>query len=214
MKKLLPFILLTLLFNCDSDEEPTQLKFTGQVVDGDAIFHTPLKNVWVKIAWFNLTPSFIKTDSVLTDESGNYSFVVENDPAIRYYTIDVQDDYWFGCTDFFQPISMLQHIFWNVDRDRTNTSTINACMTGLVKLVFTKSSTSKDTVSFSGKFGIFRSFPTRVSRSTVIENYYFSDKVKSVDYDFKLKKENGELVTWTTTATVEPMVTAEVNVNF
>jgi hypothetical protein len=87
-------------------------------------------------------------------------------------------------------------------------------MTGLVKLVFTKSSTSKDTVSVSGKVGIFRFFPTKVSRSMVIENYYFSNRVSSVDYDFKLRKENGEVVTWTTTAAVEPMVTKEVSVDF
>jgi hypothetical protein len=213
MKKLLPFIFLTLLFNCDSDEEPARLKFTGQVVDGDAMFQTPLKNVWVKITYYNPTPSFIKTDSVLTDESGNYSFVVDNDPAIQLYTLDVQDDYWFGCTNFFQA-SRFQYIFRDVDREETNTSTLNVCMTGLVKLVFTKSSTSKDTVSVSGKVGIFRFFPTKVSRSMVIENYYFSNRVSSVDYDFKLRKENGEVVTWTTTAAVEPMVTKEVSVDF
>src|SRR5687768_8055144 len=199
MKRILALVLLGSLFRCDSDDLVTSLVFKGQVRNGD--FSSPIQGIQVKIKYYGDSIfDLIKTDSTLTDDSGNYSFKILGDETIKQYSIQVRDEYYFQCNSMFPVVNGL-NLPKGIDKREPNADTLDVCVTGKIKLVISKlDATAQDTLTVSSKIklGSFNiiSYPKTIPNSTQWIEYYFTTTTTAVEYNFKLKKENGDITNW------------------
>ena len=208
-----------LLLCCESNDVDAPIVFNGQIIDRDTNPSSPLKDVWTKIRYYGDGLSLLGADSVLSNEFGSYTFQIQNSEAIKQYSIEIQDDYFFKCNSFMRPVIGGFTLPKDIARTKANSDTINACVTGRVKLVFSKlDASAKDTLMVTSKIKIgsltFAENPTNVYGDTTLVEYFFSEKVSSVDYEFKLTKESGESTNWVLVESIEGRTTNELLVPF
>src|SRR6188768_1800143 len=196
MKKILALIVLGLLFKCESEEGTQILNFKGHIRNGDFTAPTPSKEIKVKISYYGNHLDLLTADSTRTDDSGNYFFKIPDNEAIRQYSIQVRDEYYFQCnglspviTDFIIPK--------DINKSKPNSDTLSVCVTGKIDLFITKSNlAAKDTLTVSSKTKrgsiSFISYPATILKSTQWSEYYFTKNLTAVEYNFILKKQNGE----------------------
>lgn len=217
MKKIIGLIFLTLLFRCDTKDAIPELRFSGHVKDGDPSSSIKLANIKVNLFCFDSRSEIVKTDSTFTNEEGNYSFNITNeDSTITQYFIQIENDYIKKCSSFF-PIDILIHR--KVDELDLNSDTIEVCETGNIRLSVTKlNMETKDTLTINKTIKtnsadvILNS--TIVTESKEWTDYYFTKSVIGIEYNFNIKRENGQLEAWSEYKAVEPKTTKELNVEF
>lgn len=218
MNKILRIILLGLLFGCESDDFTNTLIFNGHVRNKDFELPTPSKNIKVEINYYGDFYNLLKTDSALTDDFGNYNFKILDDEAIKHYSIQLRDEYYFKCNGLFPAVNNFI-IPRDIDKLKPNSDTLNICVTGKIEISVTKLNLdAKDTLTISskikqGSFNLITSPKTITSSKQWIE-YFFTKTSTAVDYHFVLKKENGEITNWTTEKEFQSQVTNELIVTF
>ncbi len=218
MNKILRIILLGFLFGCESDDFTNTLIFNGHVRNKDFELPTPSKNIKVEINYYGDFYNLLKTDSALTDDFGNYNFKILDDEAIKQYSIQLRDEYYFKCNGLFPAVNNFI-IPRDIDKLKPNSDTLNICVTGKIEISVTKLNlAAKDTLTVSstikpGSFSIV-SYPITITNSKQWTDYYFTKTLSVVEYKFVLKKENGELTNWKTEKELQPQVTNELMVTF
>jgi hypothetical protein len=131
MKKILRFVLLGVLFACEHNDLTPTLIFNGQVINGDFDSPVAAKDIKVRIRYYGDNLNLLKTDSTVTDDSGNYYFRILDDEAFKQYSVQIKDEYYFQCngmspavTDFVYP--------WNIDKLNPNSNDFKICVTGKI----------------------------------------------------------------------------------
>ncbi|HOX81446.1 MAG TPA: hypothetical protein PLJ60_00950 [Chryseolinea sp.] len=218
MKKIFGLIFLGLLFGCEQEDLTPSLKFNGQIINGDLDSSTPLKDIKVKISYYGNGFHLLKIDSALTDDSGNYFFQILDEEAIQQYSIQIRDDYYFQCNSLF-PIVNNFIIPKDINKAESNSDTLKVCLTGKIELFVTKLDVAaKDTLTVSSKLIrgslTFISSPTTILNSKQWSEYYFTKFFNVVEYNFKLKKENGEITNWSIEKEPQSQVTKELIITF
>ena len=210
MKKIISLILVVVLFGCEQEYERPLLKFSGVVEDGATRF--PVANVWVRINLYGSAMNLLKSDSVLTNASGYYSFEFKDNGA-NQYVVMLEDDYRSPCYGVYQPV--LLGMNKNVTRGEEHIDNLESCMTGIVKLNLNKLTPSKkDTLVVFVMVGMVQTHVIKASESKSMSFPFYSDRLNSVRFEFAVIRENGEFPTWTQTEAVVPQATREVSVDF
>ncbi|QOI98780.1 MAG: hypothetical protein HRU69_15380, partial [Flammeovirgaceae bacterium] len=203
MRNILLLTLLT-LFACGNDELMNEVTFSGLVIETDTNDKKQLQGIKIDL----LVPVSIGIDSILqsttTDSEGKYLFQVDNlNNRFELYKIDISDAYYKRCIELLDP-DMTSSGHRTIKRNSVNIWNLNACVTGKVETIVSKQSTlTKDTISIvvSTKYpnGTYftDSNPISVTHNKQWTNVYFYNVVRSVRYTIELKKENGDIISWT-----------------
>jgi hypothetical protein len=219
-KRLLLLVLSFLLFACDSEDGSGSIVFTGNVRIGDQEPYLPLRDVLVKVRWYGGSLDLIGSDSVRTDASGNYTVTTFDDATVRQYAVSIRDEYYFECSSFIQPVITDFKLPKDVATSKVNTDTLNVCVTGVVSMTLAKTEElARDTLTITPKIRVspsltFIESPATVHASGQLVYHFFTDRVSTVEYNFELRKEDGETTNWTTEISVEPQMTESVSVTF
>ena len=220
MKNYLLALLSFGLCTCASEVAEKRLTFNGHIMQGDVVPSVPLANVWIKIRLYGEALSLISADSMKTDVNGNYSFVFPDTESVKQYSVLLRDEYYFKCTSFILPELNDFILPDDIDRSTAISDTISACVTGKIKLRFTKLNTpAKDTLFVAPKVKLSPSitlieYPTTVFEEMEMVSCYFAKSVVSIEYHFQLKKESGEITTWTVSKDLEAQTTQQLDISF
>lgn len=220
MKRILG-IMLVVLLSCEEEIIP-ELRFSGQIKDGDLSPSVPIKNKKVKISYFADEAGFLAMDSTMTDNLGNYSVRKSNgNQKIKYYYVDIEDEYHTRCKGS-SSITVIREFNFTKDVNELeiNHDTIFVCQSGKIKLSLTKlNPIAKDTLTINSIIKtktstdiINQKINLSESRQWVYQ--YFTKTVKGVEYKFSLKKENGETTNWTKEIQIESGTTKELNIEY
>lgn len=216
------FILTILgLIACENDELSTGVTFSGQVVDADSNDKVPLQGIKIDL----LVPKSFGVDSIfqstITDTKGKYLFQIKDlDNNFTFFKIDVSDDYYKKCIELLAP-DMTTSGHKTIQRNSLNVWNLNACVTGKVETIISKQSgLTKDTL----RIVVGTKYPdgtyiTDLNAISVSGNkqwtkFYYFNTVRSVKYLIELKKENGDILSWTEEKELNPKETIQFNINF
>ena len=219
-RRLVFLVLSFFFFGCDPEDGSNSIVFTGNVRIGDQEPYLALKDAWVRVRWYGGSLDLVGADSVRTDASGNYTLETFDVATIRQYAVSIRDEYYFECSSFIQPVITDFKLPKDVASSKVNTDTLNVCMTGKVNMTLTKTDALvRDTLAITPKIRVspsltFIESPTTVHASGQLVYHFFTDRVSTVEYNFELRKEDGEITNWSTEISVEPQMTKTVSVTF
>lgn len=210
-----------LLLGCENDRLLNKVSFSGKVIDTDTADKVPLQGIQVDL----LVQKSIGVDSILkstiTDSKGKYSFQVEDlDDYFQFYKVVISHEYYSGC---FEPITPDMTISGHksIKRTSVNIWNLNACVTGKVETTISKKSNlTKDTLSivvstrYPNNTYITDLNSITVTADTQWTKAYFYNVVRSVKYIIELKKENGEILSWTEEKELRPKEKIKFEIEF
>lgn len=209
------------LIACENDEFGSAVSFSGQVTDNDSDNKPPL--VGAKIDLLVQTSLGIDTilSSTITDSKGKYRFQVEAlDDRFEYFKVDISDEYYKRCTELLTP-DMTSSGHKAIERHSLNVWNLNSCVTGKIETIISKQSPlTKDTLNIvvgtkypNGTY-LFVSDPISVTGNKQWTKDYYFNVVRSVKYLIELKKENGDIISWTEERELKPKETIGLNIEF
>lgn len=220
MRYIFLLTLLTLL-SCENDRLLSKVSFSGQVIDTDSGDNTPLQGVNIDL----LVPISTGIDSILqsttTDSKGKYLFQIEDlADRFEYFKIDISNDYYKRCIELLTP-DMTSSGHKTIDRNSVNVWNLNACVTGKIETIISKqSSLTKDTLNIvvgtkypNGTYFIDLNAISVTDDKQWTKAYYYN-VVRSVKYQIELKKENGDIISWTEERELKPKETVVFNIDF
>lgn len=216
------FFLLALvgIIACETEEIRNGVTFSGQVIDADSPEKTFLQGIKIDLQ----VPISFSEDSILnstlTDSNGKYLFTIKDlDESFEFYKVEISDEYHKRCFELLKPdMTISGHKI--IKRNAQNVWDLNSCVTGKVETSILKKSATKDTI----RIVVSTQYPrgtyfTDLNAVSVTDNkhwtnFYYYNGVRSVKYIIDLKKENGDIVSWTEEKELKPKETIKFDIEF
>jgi hypothetical protein len=215
--------LLTLLaiVSCENDEPKKDILFSGQVIDSDSPDKISLQGIKIdlQVPISPIQDSII--NSTITNSNGRYFFTVKDlNEKFEFYKVEISDEYYKRCIELLTP-DMTTSGHRTINRNTENVWDLNACLTGKVETIISRQSTlTKDTINIivSTKYPSGTYFtdlnPISVTDNKQWTKVYYYNVVRSVKYIIELKKENGDIISWTEEKELIPKETVTFEIEF